>query len=94
MKKPISRRTFLKTGITTAGAVMGLNRAAGAGDTVRETEHDPLATLIDIRKCTGCEECVAACAREMKPAIRSRSNPFPGCTLPGSLWKTGRINRM
>jgi len=60
MKQPkVSRRSFLKAGALTAGAVATSSlpvprKATAAGD-------PELATLLDIRKCIACGECVAAC---------------------------------
>jgi formate dehydrogenase iron-sulfur subunit len=53
----ISRRAFIKGGLAAAGLAAGAttaNAALSPGDT-----H--LATLIDISRCIGCGECVAAC---------------------------------
>jgi len=56
MKKKISRRSFLRKSLTSAGIL------ASAGivlpEAVKGTDQKELATLIDIRKCIGCEECI------------------------------------
>ena len=76
MKPGISRRTFLKSSLGAAGTVAatsGLARAAAAPGSPKA----PLATLIDISKCVGCEECVAAC-RETDPGkYPAPEKPFP-----------------
>ncbi|MCP4722963.1 MAG: twin-arginine translocation signal domain-containing protein, partial [Desulfobacteraceae bacterium] len=61
MTKKISRRAFLKGSFTTAGAVAASTGIARAGKSIIKQETQPLATLIDISKCIGCEECVFAC---------------------------------
>ncbi len=54
----LSRRSFLKAGLATAGAVAASTVPAG---TARAALEGHLATLMDIRKCIGCEACVDAC---------------------------------
>ncbi|MBW1819656.1 MAG: 4Fe-4S dicluster domain-containing protein [Deltaproteobacteria bacterium] len=75
MSQDISRRSFLKGGLAAAGA-LGLSgvpmppsaRAAGGRE---------LATLIDIRKCIGCEACVEACKDVNEPKFPEPEKPFP-----------------
>lgn len=58
MGENISRRSFLKAGMITAGAVAAagvpLSKAAAASE-------EELCTVLDLSKCIGCEECVVAC---------------------------------
>ena len=75
MKEQISRRTFLKGSVTAAcSAVAGpsLARAAKALE-----EKKPLATLLDISKCIGCEECVYACQESNADKYPNPEKPFP-----------------
>jgi formate dehydrogenase iron-sulfur subunit len=57
MATDFRRRAFLKAGLIAAGAVAGMPavqaRAANRGGA--------LCTLFDLRKCIGCNACVAAC---------------------------------
>ena len=75
MPKDISRRSFLKGSLAAAGAACAsqvpLPAAAKAG-TGRE-----LATLIDIRKCIGCEACVDACREVNDFKYPQPEKPFP-----------------
>ena len=74
-QKTISRRSFLKGGLAAVGAI-GLGtvpmppsaRAAGGRE---------LATLIDIRKCIGCEACVEACKDVNGFKFPEPEKPFP-----------------
>jgi Fe-S-cluster-containing dehydrogenase component len=73
--KKISRRAFLKGGITAAGAVAVSGLPVPA--TVRGAGKDELATLIDIRKCVGCEACVDACQESNEAKFPKPEKPFP-----------------
>lgn len=55
----LSRRSFLKAGLAAAGAA-GVSGLA-LQPSLRGADAKELATLIDIRKCVGCEACVDAC---------------------------------
>ncbi|MBI9075713.1 MAG: 4Fe-4S dicluster domain-containing protein [Desulfatibacillum sp.] len=71
----ISRRSFIKGSIATAGA-MGASavplpasaKGVGAGE---------LATLIDIGKCIGCGACVEACRETNGRKFPEPKKPFP-----------------
>jgi Fe-S-cluster-containing dehydrogenase component len=74
--KRISRRSFLKKNMaflgTFAASHMLLEKSAkGAGGT------QELATLIDIRKCIGCEACVEACRETNAFKFPEPEKPFP-----------------
>ncbi len=59
MDNRLTRRTFLKAGLGAASAAaaagLTLPRSAMAG------KRRELCTLLDIRKCIGCEACIEAC---------------------------------
>ena len=61
MTSKLSRRAFLKSSITIAGSVVATTGIARAAKSITHTNKEPLATLLDISKCIGCEECVFAC---------------------------------
>jgi Fe-S-cluster-containing dehydrogenase component len=74
MATEMSRRAFLKAGAITAGAVAAAavpaaGRAAAGGE--------ELCTLIDIRKCIGCEACVEACREVNAPKFPEPEGPMP-----------------
>jgi Fe-S-cluster-containing dehydrogenase component len=73
--KSLSRRTFLKNTLMAAGVAcvsqIPLPSSAKAADS-RE-----LATLIDIRKCIGCEACVEACREVNALKYPEPEKPFP-----------------
>lgn len=75
MKKKISRRSFLRKSLTTAGVL------ASSGlilpEAVKGADQKELATLIDIRKCIGCEECVEACREANEFKYPEPKKPFP-----------------
>jgi len=74
MKNKISRRSFLKgtmaTACTLAAAGIPASAAAAEG-------KDQLATLLDIRKCIGCEACVEAGKEVNEPKFPDPKKPFP-----------------
>ncbi len=75
MKPEISRRAFLKGGIAAAGATI----ASGLPlpHAVKGSTGEELATLIDIRKCIGCEACVEACRDSNQSKFPEPEKPFP-----------------
>ncbi|MFO7985357.1 MAG: 4Fe-4S dicluster domain-containing protein [Desulfatiglandaceae bacterium] len=75
MSNQISRRAFLKGGIAAAGAVAV--SSLPVPQTVRGASGEELATLIDIRKCIGCEACVEACQEVNAPKFPEPQKPFP-----------------
>lgn len=68
----LSRRSFLKASVMTAGAV-----AAASIPRAKADSNQALCTLFDLRKCIGCEACVEAC-RESNDA----KFPQPADTMP------------
>jgi len=74
MKNKISRRSFLKgtmaTACTFAAAGIPASAAGAAG-------KEQLATLLDIRKCIGCEACVEACKEVNQTKFPDPKKPFP-----------------
>jgi len=72
--KTLSRRTFLKGGIASAGVLAG-GKIAKAAAPASTKGH--LATLIDIRKCVGCEACVDACWEANADKHPDPKKPFP-----------------
>ncbi len=73
--KKVSRKNFLKisaigTGIFSASAVS----VPVLANTLKKGE---LATMLDLRKCIGCEECVYACREINKPKFPEPQKPFP-----------------
>lgn len=76
MKAALSRREFIKTSLTTAGTVVASSGIAAAADVV-SSKTSPLATLIDISKCIGCEECVTACKASNADKFPKPEKPFP-----------------
>lgn len=71
----LSRRSFLKTGLAAAGSI-GISGLALPAS-VRGADAKELATLIDIRKCVGCEACVDACKETNAQKFPNPKKPFP-----------------
>ncbi len=71
----LSRRSFLKTGLAAAGSISLSGLALPAS--VRGADAKELATLIDIRKCVGCEACVDACKETNAQKFPNPKKPFP-----------------
>ena len=74
MEKKISRRSFLKGGVAALGTLAATQVPAIAAEPDKE-QH--LATLIDIRKCIGCEACVEACQDTNAHKYPNPEKPFP-----------------
>jgi len=74
MKNKISRRSFLKGTMATACtlAAAGIPASAAAAEGKQQ-----LATLLDIRKCIGCEACVEACKEVNETKFPDPKKPFP-----------------
>ena len=73
--KAISRRSFLKAGLATAGAACASQVPLPAA--AKPRDDGELATLIDIRKCIGCESCVDACREANDFKYPEPQKPFP-----------------
>jgi formate dehydrogenase iron-sulfur subunit len=73
MPKEISRRTFLKYGIASACTLAG----AGEFSPAFGGDGQYLATVLDIRKCIGCEACVEACRESNAAKFPEPVRPFP-----------------
>ena len=76
MSKQISRRAFLKGGLASA-AGLAATSVSGAAAAVKADESKQLATLLDIRKCIGCEACVEACTEVNSEKYPDPKKPFP-----------------
>ena len=75
MPVKISRRAFIKGGLAAAGAVAASSLSIPS--TVQGALEGELATLIDIRKCIGCEACVEACNEVNRAKYPEPKKPFP-----------------
>jgi formate dehydrogenase iron-sulfur subunit len=75
MGKYITRRAFIKRSVVAIGAA-GISGIA-LPETVIGATTDELATLIDIRKCIGCEACVDACRQVNQWKFPEPEKPFP-----------------
>jgi len=76
MEQEISRRLFLKGGLATA-AGLAASSIPGATAAAQPDEGKQLATLLDIRKCIGCEACVEACSEVNSAKYPDPQKPFP-----------------
>jgi len=74
MKNKISRRSFLKGTMATACTLAAAGIPASAAGT---NGKEQLATLLDIRKCIGCEACVDACKEVNEQKFPDPKKPFP-----------------
>ncbi len=77
MTSKISRRQFIKSSFTAAGTVVASTGIAKAATSITQEKQEPLATLIDISKCIGCEECVYACEESNEAKFPNPQKPFP-----------------
>ncbi len=75
MNKKLSRRSFLRSGVATACTLA----AASVPSVVsaKQDEQEQLVTLLDIRKCIGCEACVDACKETNAEKFPNPKKPFP-----------------
>jgi formate dehydrogenase iron-sulfur subunit len=76
MGQQISRRFFLKGGLAAAAGVAA-SSIPGSEALAGPDESKQLATLIDISKCVGCEDCVEACAEANAEKYPDPQKPFP-----------------
>jgi len=74
MSRSITRRAFLKGSVAAAGTLASGNISNAA---VAPHTGSHLATLIDIRKCIGCEACVEACRDANTNKFPDPKKPFP-----------------
>lgn len=74
--KTLSRRSFLKAGLAAAGTAAGAYNLP-LPSSARGAAPGELATLIDIRKCVGCEACVDACQEVNASKFPEPQKPFP-----------------
>ncbi len=77
MSSKISRRAFLKGSITAAGSIAASMPIAKGANALARDKKEPLATLLDISKCVGCEECVFACQESNAAKYPNPEKPFP-----------------
>lgn len=83
MAPKLSRRTFLKTSVVTAGSLVASctlitgDSQVNASETSADNIQEPLVTLIDISKCVGCESCVEACRDVNQDQFPDPVKPFP-----------------
>ena len=75
MSEGISRRSFMKGGLAAVGAATA--SALPLPTAVEGASQSELATLIDIRKCIGCEACVEACREVNDFKFPEPEKPFP-----------------
>ncbi|MBF0378990.1 MAG: 4Fe-4S dicluster domain-containing protein [Desulfamplus sp.] len=75
MGHAITRRSFLKGTLTAAGSIAATSSVARAAAAMDKGEA--IATLIDISKCVGCEECVHACKEANADKYPKPQKPFP-----------------
>jgi len=75
MNEKISRRSFLKG--TVAAATASTVGSFALPSAVKGAAPEELATLIDIRKCIGCEACVEACRDVNEAEYPEPIKPFP-----------------
>lgn len=71
----ISRRSFLKGSLATACATCASQVPLPAS--AQSSTGEELATLIDIRRCVGCEACVEACRDANYEKHPEPERPFP-----------------
>jgi len=76
MNQKISRRSFLK-GSLAAAAGVAASGVPGVKPALASDGSGQLATLIDIRKCIGCEACVEACNETNSRKYPEPKKPFP-----------------
>lgn len=76
MGQHISRRSFLKGGLATAAGLAAAT-IPGAAAASQPQEEEQIATLLDIRKCIGCEGCVEACTEANESKYPNPQKPFP-----------------
>jgi Fe-S-cluster-containing dehydrogenase component len=76
MKQHISRRSFLRGGLAAAASVAAAG-IPGSQALAEPDDRTQLATLIDISKCIGCGECVAACSEANANKFPDPQKPFP-----------------
>ena len=76
MGQQISRRLFLKGGLATAAGLAAAS-IPGAAAAAKPGEGKQLTTLLDIRKCIGCEACVEACSEVNSGKYPDPQKPFP-----------------
>jgi Fe-S-cluster-containing dehydrogenase component len=74
MNKKIPRRSFLKGSLAAACSVAASPLVASADN---KSNGPQLATLLDIRKCVGCEACVEACKETNNHKFPKPKKPFP-----------------
>ncbi|MGA1824888.1 MAG: 4Fe-4S dicluster domain-containing protein [bacterium] len=75
MMLKISRRSFLKGSVSAACSIAVASSVAKVAKAMDNKE--PLATLLDIRKCIACEECVYACREVNERKYPEPKKPFP-----------------
>jgi Fe-S-cluster-containing dehydrogenase component len=75
MPEQISRRKFLKGGLAAIGTLGASSLPVPSS--VKGADREELATLIDIRKCIGCEACVEACQEVNEVKFPEPKKPFP-----------------
>lgn len=93
MRSKISRRAFLKGSLTVAGSVAATTGVARAAASLTRGKKEPLATLLDISKCIGCEECVYACRQANADKYPEPEKPFPKMVpsrVPVADWSDNR----
>jgi len=79
----LSRRSFLKASLATAGAAAASSLSVPPA--VRAASPKELATLLDIRKCIGCEACVDACREVNEAKFPELKEPMP------TMYPTSRV---
>ncbi|MBF0204546.1 MAG: 4Fe-4S dicluster domain-containing protein [Desulfamplus sp.] len=75
MRPTITRRSFLKGTVATTCSIVATSSVARAAAVLEKGE--PIATLLDISKCIGCEECVHACKNANADKYPIPQKPFP-----------------